>query len=267
MHDHAGEEAEERGGRDVTGRRARLHRRRVHRLRRVLRDIDDLRIGRLDHDDLLAVGLLGRDRLLLGRLEVADRLRLGAKPLHGRKHRRLVGVEHRAKLLRPVEIRAHHVDDGRELHERLHARPETGLDGLVLQRGALEVLVLEQPVAAVHHFLRVRGRGQDLAEQRVGVEGDGRQQLIECRRRELGRRGRRGRGERRGGRRCRQGRLDQQRGRCQGEEPSAHTHLVRSRRNHRRVFCWPALCPATVRLFNDAHARVASPARTSGPGG
>ena len=43
-----------------------------------------------------------------------------------------------------------------------------------------EILVLQQPVAAVEHLLRVGGGGKNLRQQLIGVESDGRHQIVDA---------------------------------------------------------------------------------------
>ena len=60
---------------------------------------------------------------------------------------------------------------------------EGGIEALLLgridKRIAGQSLVLLQPAAHVENFLGVGGSGVNLGDQRIGIEGDGREQLIE----------------------------------------------------------------------------------------
>ena len=203
------------GGRGGGDRRYRCDRRRdgglVHHLRVVLRDIHHFGLRGLDHDDFLRLDDLRRDLHLWRGLQVAGIDRLTAKTLHGGEHCGLIGVHRRTELLRPVEVLAHHVDDGRELQQGTHAGAEAGLLGLGIERITGRFL-LQQPIAAVHHFLGMRRRAQQHPEQRIRIQRDRREQFLERRGRHgLGRRNRRerarigGRSGRQGGRRGRVG--------------------------------------------------------------
>ena len=131
-----------------------------------------------------------------------------------------------ANRLGPLDMLAHHLDDLREGDQRLDARiPGQRLQSLD-QRIALELrmAVLLQPLRGLGDLLRV-GRGhQHLREQLIGVERDGRDQLVDLLPRVMRRPGigglvergrclRAGRGLR--SRRLRQGQgRDQQKGQC-----------------------------------------------------
>ena len=155
-------------------------RRRVDGDRVVRWDIDLAVRGGLQHDDFLAVLRLVVDRHLWRRLQVADRLSLLSQPLHRVEHARLVGRERLTELGGPVHFAAHHVQCVREIDQRAHRRRETHLGCRVVERLARKVLVLEQPVSSVEHFLRIRRGDQHLRQDRIRVQGDRREQLLEC---------------------------------------------------------------------------------------
>jgi hypothetical protein len=144
-----------------------------------LRYVDDLGLRWLQHDDLLAFLHLGLDLHLLGALQVADVDRLLAQALHGAEYAGLVRDEGLAQFGGPVELEAHHVDGLGELDQRANRRGESDGGRGVVERRALERAVLEQPVARVEHFLRIRGRDQHLRKHGVRIEGDGRQEILE----------------------------------------------------------------------------------------
>ena len=135
----------------------------------------------------------GCDRLLRGRLENAVLLRLGAKLLDDVGD--VLGLVDFgvAEVRRPVEIRAHHLDDVRKARERLYRR----IPILVVDPGIIVVgdegLVLVKPALRLDDLHRVGAGGQELREQRVGIERDRGEQLFEfsagesfCSRRLLG---------------------------------------------------------------------------------
>ena len=130
---------------------------------------------RLDHD----VALLDHDALLVVGLQVACRLRLGAQPLDSVHHGLGVAQKGVAELLRPLELVIHHRQHGRKLRERSDAR----LPALRLDRSpqglAFQTRVALHEAGGLHHLERVGRRRQHLRQQRVGVQGHRRKQLIE----------------------------------------------------------------------------------------
>ena len=106
-------------------------------------------------------------------------LRLKSLALYRRHHRRLVRRHRLPQLCRPVHLLAHVVHHLREQHQVLAARREAGLPGGAGQRITPEALVLQQPVADVEHLLRCGRDRQHLGQQQVGVERDGRDQVID----------------------------------------------------------------------------------------
>jgi hypothetical protein len=103
------------------------------------RDVDHLRVRRLDHDHLLAaLGGLRLHRLLRRALQVARRLALLPQPLDRVEHRPAVGRERPAQLGSPGQVAGHVVDHLREGHERHEARLEARLLGSLLQLAALQ---------------------------------------------------------------------------------------------------------------------------------
>ncbi len=67
----------------------------------------------------------------------------------------------------------------RKAEECDEGRIEALLLGRIDKRIAGQSLVLLQPAAHVENFLGVGGSGVNLGDQRIGIEGDGREQLIE----------------------------------------------------------------------------------------
>ena len=159
-------------------------------VRVVGRHVDGVRIGRLDHDRGRRAGRragarrLLRHGLLRRGLEVAGGLRLGAQPLDGGGHIGLLGDHRVAHLLGPVELAVHHRQDLRKGHERRHA----DVPALVLDRSeggvALEAGIVLRPARRLDHLQRIARRHQGLRQQRIGIEGNRRQQLVELLRRE-----------------------------------------------------------------------------------
>jgi hypothetical protein len=222
-HHHAGAEGERarRGQLAAAVALRDLHRRRVgiagvHRLGRAVDhlrvvgrhvhhvglhglDGDELR-RRLDHGGAAVHRLhVGRGRIVLRRrgaghaqlVVVLQAARLGRALAHDldRVHHVgrvvVVGLPQRGG---PRDVARQLVDDGAEGGERLHARVPRLLVGRIGQRAGLEVAVLAEPVVRGGDLLGVGGAGQDLRHQLVGVQRDGRDQLVELfgRRRRVG---------------------------------------------------------------------------------
>lgn len=59
------------------------------------------------------------------------------------------------------------------------ARTERGLLRSLIQRIALQTLVLEQPVAGIEHLLGVHRGSENRTDELVGIKGDGRHQLLQ----------------------------------------------------------------------------------------
>jgi hypothetical protein len=87
-----------------------------------------------------------------------------------------------AELSGPVHLLTHVVDDLGEIHQVLHAGAKAGSLGSVGQRVTLEVLILDDPVSAVEHFLGSDGSREDLGKELVGVERDRSDEIVEAKR-------------------------------------------------------------------------------------
>ena len=165
-------------------------RRGVDGLRVVLRNVDDLRVGRLDHDHLLAARRgPGLDLLLRRGLELPGILRLDSQPLDAGEDRRAIGGERLAEPGRPVQISRHRVHDLRKEDEGHEARLEARLRRRILKLAAFQRLAGE-PFAERRHLAGIGGTEKHLREQLIRIEGDGREQAVE----RVGRRGRLGSG-------------------------------------------------------------------------
>ena len=159
------------------------------------RDIDRRRIGRLD-GDIARRGLrrcrpLRRaspwrrarlnslDGLLIRRLKRPSRFRLGAKVLDDLGD--VLGLVHFgvAEVRRPIEIRAHQLDDVRKARQRLHR----GIPILVVDSGIVvlgdERLVLVEPALRLDDLHGIGARWQHLRQQGVGIKRDWSKQLLE----------------------------------------------------------------------------------------
>jgi hypothetical protein len=154
----------------------------------VIRNVDQPRIYRRDQN--LAIF---RVHALLRRGEQATGLlRLKPHGLH-RVHQiaRLVVIDV-AELLRPAIVARHIVEHGRKRGESFHAGIPAHAVGNAgaLVRGQPEILL--RPRVGLRDLIGIRGSGQNLRYQRVGIKCDGRNQLIQLHRVERHERGRLG---------------------------------------------------------------------------
>ena len=86
-----------------------------------------------------------------------------------------------AELLRPVELVAHRLKDIGKLDQRLNARvPILGLKGLY-ERIAFEFGVrrLLSPARSLDHIERVGRSHEHVGQEIIGIERDGREELIQ----------------------------------------------------------------------------------------
>jgi hypothetical protein len=144
----------------------------------VLRDVDDLRIGRLNDVDGLIGDLLHLNLLLLVGAKGSSGIGLAAQALDGGSHLGLVGRHRLANCGVVVDMVRHHLEHGGEGDEREEGRIEPLFLCGVGESGTGEVRVLREPVGDVENFLWV-GRGRrNLREQLVGIERNRRQQLV-----------------------------------------------------------------------------------------
>jgi hypothetical protein len=137
----------------------------------------DVQVLRLGGPDLDAAG--GRQHLHLRRRdEVAGRLRLRAEPLDGGHHLdRLVDIR-LAKRCRPVQVVRHHLENGRVMGDGLDA----DVPGLPVDVGGVGVGADE--TGRVVNLVGERRGNQDLRQQRIRVQGNRGQQVVQLLRRE-----------------------------------------------------------------------------------
>jgi hypothetical protein len=144
-----------------------------------LRDVDDLRIGRLNHIDRLPPRLLQGHGLLLIAAQRARRVSLSSQALNGICDRCLIGRESVADCGVVVNMLRHHVEDLREIYER----NECGVETLLLRRigegCSRQAGICRQPIVNVQNLLRVGCGRHHLRQQRVRIERYRRHQLIQ----------------------------------------------------------------------------------------
>ncbi|MNF78806.1 hypothetical protein D3C84_610020 [compost metagenome] len=142
-------------------------------------DINDVRVGRRNGDDLLIVLLILGHFHLLRVFQVAHLHRLLTQALNGCQYARLISQEGTAQLGRPIHLQAHHVHDGREVHQRHGGRRKAQRRNGGGQLFPFEIGVGDQPVAGIEHLLRIGGAGQHLRQYRIRVKRYGRKQGFE----------------------------------------------------------------------------------------
>jgi hypothetical protein len=145
----------------------------------VLRHIDYLRIRRLNDIDGLACDLLHLNLLLLIAAQRSCGIGLGAQTLDGSSYFRLIGCHSLPNGGVVVDVVRHHLEHGREGDQSDEGRIEPLLLGGIGERGAGEVRVLRKPVGDVQNLLGVGGSRCDLGQERVGIECDRGEELIE----------------------------------------------------------------------------------------
>lgn len=140
--------------------------------------VDDLWVGLDDRDDFFLLG----DRDLVVGEEVPRIGGLGSEALDGGHYVLLLGDDGIAEGRGPVEIVVHLLDDVGVVHEGQNTGVEVELlDGIFVDLPA----VLVQEPSGLDDLDGVRRRGEDVAEQVVGIEGDWPDQVVQLRRREL----------------------------------------------------------------------------------
>ncbi len=150
----------------------------IHAARIVGRHIDLLRRGRLDDDGAAIVHHI----VLRPVAQCACALRIQPQALDGVQHIRLLRNEGVTQTVGPFQMAIHHLQNLRERQQGLHAGiPVVSRRG-VGQRGALQPGMGSEEALCLHHLRGVGGGGQDVRQQRVGVERDRRHDLVELRR-------------------------------------------------------------------------------------
>ena len=150
----------------------------------VLRHVNHLRIGRLDHDDLLSRrGGPGRDALLRRAFQRADVARLRAQLLNAREYSGPIGDEQLPDERGPFELRRHAADHRREQRQRNEARFEAGQHGGVLEVAAFHLLVRSEPFIQLRDGRGITGAQEDLREKLIGIQRDWRHEAVDVVRR------------------------------------------------------------------------------------
>ena len=143
-------------------------------------DIDHLGAGLLyDNHLLAAIDDLGFHFLLLGGLQAPRPLCLGAHALDSGQHIHLLRQKGVAQFRRPLNIACQSLHNVRHSHHGLNAWIPALLLDRIRQCLSLQGLVPVQPLLQLNHLQRVGGGHQRLAQQRIGIKRDGRDQRIQ----------------------------------------------------------------------------------------
>jgi hypothetical protein len=141
------------------------------------RYINHIRIYGLDHN-----GIPLRNHLLLfAGLQVVRFLGLFPQFLDRIHHGILLAEEGISELLGPLQLLAHHGQDLRERNQGLYAGIPIMLVQFCVQLIALETFGLPNPTVCHYNLEGIRGGHQDLGQQRIGIQGNRRQHLIQFR--------------------------------------------------------------------------------------
>jgi hypothetical protein len=153
----------------------------VHHRGVVHRYVHHLRIRRLNYIGSRARCLLYLYLLLLVGLQVPGLVGLAPQALDGCGDRPLICRKRLANCGVVVNIFGHHRNHPREGTQGEKCRIEALLLRCIGQRLVGQGRVRGQPVVEVQNLLRISGRGRNLRQQRVWIQSDGRQQLVQLR--------------------------------------------------------------------------------------
>lgn len=142
-------------------------------------DVHDLRIGRLNHINCLPARLLHRHGLLRIAAQRPGCVGLSAQALNRIGDSCLIGREDVPDCGVVVNVLRHHVEDLRKIYECDECGVEPLLLGGIGERGPAQVRICRQPIVYVQDLLGTRRGCHHLRQQRVWIECDRRQQLIQ----------------------------------------------------------------------------------------
>jgi hypothetical protein len=151
----------------------RIRGRPINHRRVVGRDVNNFRVRLLNHDDLLAtLHRLSLHRLFLAGLQGSFALRFGAHALDGIKDILLLREKGVPQVGRPLDVAGQSLHSLRNTGHRLHARVPLLFCDRISQHLAFQVFVLLHPLLKLNDLERIRGRGQRLGQQRIGIKSD-----------------------------------------------------------------------------------------------
>lgn len=136
--------------------------------------VNNLRPRGLNDDALILIG----HGLLRRGAEISRGLRFLPHELDCVQHIGLLILIGVAQRLRPRKILVHIGKHGRELRERFHAGVPIFLIDFCRQVSAFQIGIGLKKVLGVFDFVWIRGAGQDLRHERVGIKRDGRHCLL-----------------------------------------------------------------------------------------
>jgi hypothetical protein len=146
-----------------------------------------LRIGRFDYDNALAFNDSGFYLLLLGGFQIAFILGFLAHPLNGIHDVTLLRQKSVAEIRGPLNVISQQLYHLWQRSKSLNACIPRLLRHGIGKFFVFQILVFVQPLLEQDDFERIRGRGKDLSEQRVGIEGERCYQRIQLLGRDLDR--------------------------------------------------------------------------------
>jgi hypothetical protein len=138
-----------------------------------------LRIRGLDYINRLTRGLLHFHLLPRIAAQRAGAIGLSPQALDRGGDRSLIGSERVTDNGVVVDVLRHHLEDLWKIYERDECGIESLLLGCIGEGCTGQACVFHQPVINVQNFLGIRRGGGDLREQRIGIKGDWREQLVE----------------------------------------------------------------------------------------
>ena len=144
----------------------------------VARNVNDFRIGLLNYNNAFRFNDLRFDLHLFGRFQIAVIFGFEAHALDRVHHVRLLRQKRIAQIGGPLDVFHHLRDDVRQPCQPLDAGIPVFLCDCVGERLVFQVLVLGYPLLELDQLQRIGGCGQNLRQQRVGVQRDGRNQAI-----------------------------------------------------------------------------------------
>jgi hypothetical protein len=143
-------------------------------------------LSRLDRDYLVAaLNCFGLYFLLRTGFQGPFTFRLGPHPLDRIHDVRLLREERVSQIGRPLDVSGHSLDHVWSRGQSLDAWIPRLLGHSVCQCFVFQIFVPIHPLLKLNDLQWVRGSGQDLGEERIGIKRDRRNQGIQLIRREL----------------------------------------------------------------------------------
>jgi hypothetical protein len=147
--------------------------------------VDDLRVGLLDHDHSFVLNDLGFYLLLLGRFQIPLVLGFFAHALYGIHYVALLRQKCIPQIRRPLNVVCQTLYHVGQSGHGLYAWIPRLLRDSIGEFFVLQILVLLEPLLELDEFERIRGRGQGLGQQRIGIQRNRCHERVELVRRDL----------------------------------------------------------------------------------